>query len=81
MSTSFKKMVLMPFDMIKNKRNLAKGYEKLPNSKNPPAPPPEDDKNFMEMTSSTSKLTTKHKPTKKSKKHKKKLSGKWKIFN
>jgi hypothetical protein len=75
MSSTFKKMVLMPFDAIKNKRNLAKGYEKLPSSKSKTHTP---DDSIMEMTASTSKLV--HKP-KKSKKHKKKLPGKWKIFN
>ena len=66
----------MPFDAIKNKRNFAKGYEKLPSSK--PKNHTSDDANIMELTSSNSKLV--HKP-KKSKKHKKKLPGKWKIFN
>ena len=49
----------MPFDAIKNKRNLAKGYEKLPSS-NPKNPSSKD--NYVEMTSSTSKLI--HKPKK-----------------
>ena len=66
----------MPFDAIKNKQNLAKGYEKLPSSAKPKNSPEDS---FMELTSSTSKLV--HKPTKKSKKHKKKLPSKWKIFN
>jgi hypothetical protein len=77
MSTSFKKMVLMPFDAIKNKRNLAKGYEKLPSAK-PKNPQQPSENDIMEMSSSSSKLV--HKP-KKSKKHKEKLLGKWKIFN
>ena len=77
MSSTFKKMALMPFDAIKNKRNLAKGYEKLPSSTKPKNPPEDS---FMELTSSTSKLVHKQ-PTKKSKKHKKKLPSKWKIFS